>query len=535
MDGLVREVDIQTGRMEVVSGVELPISDNTTLDAPTGRWFMAGADPLAAGRVTAWDADDGRVVWTSEEDSGTIASISPAGTALVLAHETGSVEHLDLVTGARRDVPFDPAVELVDLDWAPDGSSFAGATTEGTVTLWDAQTLEPRAVFRGHSGTVSQVVHSADGANLYASGFDGAVIAWDLTGTRGIVRGARSPTPVEPFRYPSGANGVLAANGSVAVSYRADGALALVDVPAAVTSVVPVEVSGAPAQLIIDPAGRYAALLTVRWPASPAGEIQVVDVASRRLLPNTIQVIADFTSPAAFAGDGRSIVTADEQTVLVWDARSGKPAAGSARYVAREYVVAVAPDATGRIVAVGVRGGGVEVGDTATGALLTALVPPGGENLAVTPLSFSPDGRWLAGGSESGRVVVWDTATWDVARTWVAVQGGRVDSLAFTPDSRSVVAGGAGTASVWSVDPRTPAGMTLPLSALPSQSDVAVSTLDEGQTVVTLTNDKGVQLWAFSPQALLDHACDLAGRNLTPDEWSTALPNLPYAQTCPAR
>ena len=238
------------------------------------------------------------------------------------------MEHLDLVTGARRDVPSDPAVELVDLDWAPDGSSFAGATTEGTVTLWDAQTLEPRSVFRGHSGTVSQVIHSADGASLYASGFDGAVIAWDLTGTRGIVRGAGPPTPVEPFRYFH-ANGALAANGSVAVSYRADGALALVDVPAAVTSVVPVEVSGDPSLLIVDPAGRYAALLTVQLP--PDGEIQVVDVASRRLLPNTIQLTADFTSHVAFAGDGRSIVTADLQTVIVWDARSGKPTAGSAR------------------------------------------------------------------------------------------------------------------------------------------------------------------------------------------------------------
>jgi len=497
---------------------------------------MAAADPLAAGRVTAWDADDGRVVWASEEDSGTVASISPAGTALVLAHETGSVEHLDLVTGARRDVPSDPAVGLVDLDWAPDGSSFAGATTEGTVTLWDAQTLEPRSVFRGHSGTVSQVIHSADGASLYASGFDGAVIVWDLTGTRGIVREAGPPTPAQPFGPFRAANGVLAANGSVAVSYRADGALTLVDVRAAVTSVVPVEVSGSPARLVADPAGRYAALLTVQWPASLRGEIQLVDVASRRLLPNTIQLTADFYSAApAFAGDGRSIVTADMQKVLVWDVRSGKPAAGSAPYVAREEVVAVAPDATGRIVAVGMVGGGVEIGDTATGALVTALVPPGGENLAVTPLSFSPDGRWLAGGSESGRVVVWDTATWDVARTWVAVQGGRVDSLAFTPDSSSVVAGGAGTASVWSVDPRAPAGMTLPLSALPSQSDVAVATLDGGRTVVTLTNDKGVQRWEISPQALLEHACDVAGRNLTRDEWRTALPNLPYAQTCPGR
>ena len=52
-------------------------------------------------------------------------------------HVAGPVEHVDLVTGARRDVPTDPAVGLVDLDSAPDGSSFAAATTEGTVTLWE--------------------------------------------------------------------------------------------------------------------------------------------------------------------------------------------------------------------------------------------------------------------------------------------------------------------------------------------------------------------------------------------------------------
>jgi DNA-binding SARP family transcriptional activator/WD40 repeat protein len=211
--GQVREVDVRTGRTAArLSGVRLAISDDTAVDAPVGRRFMAAADPLAPGRVTAWEVDDGRVVWESDEGSGTVVSVSPAGTALVLAHRGGSVEHLDLVTGARRDVPSDPAVGLVDLDWAPDGSSFAGATTEGTVTLWDAQTLEPRSVLRGHSGTVSQVLHSADGESLYASGFDGTVVAWDLTGTRGIVREAGPPTPAVPFGYFRAANGVVAAN-----------------------------------------------------------------------------------------------------------------------------------------------------------------------------------------------------------------------------------------------------------------------------------------------------------------------------------
>ena len=119
------------------------------------------------------------------------------------------------------------------------------------------------------------------------------------------------------------------------------------------------------------------------------------------------------------------------------------------------------------------------------------------------------------------------------ALDWAAVLGGGVDSLTFTPDSRAVVAGGAGTASVWDVDPRGTTGMTLALSALPSRSDVAVATRDGGRTVVTLTEDEGVQLWAISADALLDQACALAGRPLTRAEWRTVLPEPPVRADVP--
>ena len=533
-DGLVREVDVRTGQMVVLSGLQTTISDATSLDAPAGRRFMTAADPNEAGLVSAWEADSGRVVWSSQAAGGMVASISPDGTALLLAHADGRLEHLDLGTdGARRDVPSDPAVQLVDLDWAPDGSSFAGATAHGTVTVWDAGTLEPLRVLAGHSGTVSQVVYAPDGASVYASGFDGAVVAWDLTGTRGAVREVGALAPAERLGPFAVSNRVLAANGTVAVSYRDEGALELLDVRSGTSSVVPVLPTGSPARVFADPAGRYAGLLTSQWPVASRAEIQIVDIASRRVLPTAIVFSGDFlTPPPVFSADGRVLVTADLRSVVVWDVATGGSAGWNAGQDPRDVVMSLAADATGHVVAAGLRGGAVEVADASTGERIAELSSPGGEDLAIRPLSFSPDGRWLAGGAESGRVVVWDTATWE-GWAWVAVQGGGVDSLVFTPDSGAVVVGGAGTASIWAIDPGSVAGMTVDLGSIPTRSEVEVATLDEGQTLVTLTHDRGVQLRQLSPQFLLGHACDLAGRNLSPAEWATALPTLPYEETCP--
>ncbi|WP_421741590.1 BTAD domain-containing putative transcriptional regulator [Cellulomonas sp.] len=533
-DGAVRTLDIGTGRLDLVLGLRVAVSDAIALDVPVGRRFMVAADFAAAGPVTVWEASTDRVVWSAHEGAGTVASVSPDGTALLLAYAGGRVELVDLGTGGgRRPVPFDFVGEIVDLDWAPDRSSFAGATTEGTVVVWDATTLELRSVLRGHAGRVSQVVYSPDGRSVYASGFDGTVVAWDLTGARGVVRRIATPRPARALGPFAETTRALAADGSLAVAFRDEGVLELIDVPAGTSTSVTVPLPGRPARVVVDPTGRHAGLLTVHYPGSLDAEMHVVDVASGALLPR-IGLVADFLTPApAFSRNGRSLVTVDVSSVLVWDVQTGRPAAGRARYDAREEVVSVAPDATGRVVAVGVWGGGLEVGDTVTGELVAELDLPGGENLAVRPLIFSPDGRWLAGGSESGRVVVWDTSTWE-AETWMAVPGGGVDSLAFTADSRAVVAAGAGTASIRPVDREAAAIMTMDLSAVASGSDVAVASLDEGRTVVTFTEGEGVQLWDISPQALLEQACEVAGRNLSAEEWSAVLPTVPFARTCPA-
>ncbi|WP_129337086.1 BTAD domain-containing putative transcriptional regulator [Cellulomonas endophytica] len=532
-DGRARRVDVSTGRAEVVDGVALPVGDAAVLDASPGRRFLAAADPTAAGRVTVWETGTGRVVLSADEDGATRVAVDPTGTALVLARAGGGVEHLDLVTGARRGVPSDPGAGVEDLDWAPDGRSFAAATRRGTVVRWDAATLAQLPALQGHTGTVSQVVHAADGSTLLASGYDGAVLAWDLTGTRGAVRTAAPAAPAGPFGPFRAPNGVVAADGSTAARLLPDEALELLDVRTGTSSVVPLDPVGAPAHLVVDPSGRSVALLTVRWPGSSRGEIQVVDVAGRRVLPARVALTADYVTAApAFSGDGRSLVTADLRTVLVWDVRTGGPVAGSPGYRTRADAVSVASDATARLVAVGVAGGHVEVGDLRTGTRVRDLVPPGGDDRAVLPLAFSPDGRWLAGGSESGRVVLWDTGTWEVRWTWDAVPGGAVDALAFTSDAGAVVAGGAGTVALRPVDPDGGPGVGLGLGAPVPGAAVAVASLDDGRSLVTLTQDRGVLVWPVAPEDLVAQACAVVGRELTGQEWHVVAPGLPPAPAC---
>ena len=45
--------------------------------------------------------------------------------------------------------------------------------------------------------------------------------------------------------------------------------------------------------------------------------------------------------------------------------------------------------------------------------------------------------------------------------------------------------------------------------------------------------DGRIYRWETDPERALDFACQLAGRNLTEDEWAEFLPEQPYREVCP--
>lgn len=531
-EGRVRYVDVERGTVERTLDDEVA---GPLLDGPDNRRFMVASGPWGDGQVAVWEVGTGSQVWSSDESEGAVAAISPDGSALVIGHADGRVERVDLSDdGARETVPSSLVDGLIDVAWAPDGSTFAGATQERTVLVWDAGTLEPVAVLRGHWGNVTQMAYSADGATMYASGSDRTVLAWDLTGTKGIVSGVGG-------RPAAGAmHTMLAPDGSVAATTYADGRVEVFDSASGET--FHVSIPTAPdwaGWMNVDRLGRYVLVHVERGSREGPwhhATIHVVDVERREVLPSTIEYNMRTAHEAAVTWDGRAIVAGAERRVAMWDLATGQPLSPRL-FEAAEAVADVRVHPDGRLAALSGYGGAgaIEIIDLTTGALVATLPRDGvsNERLPLSPMAFSPDGRWLAAAAWSGHVGLWDTRPWRLHSVWEAITGFRLDSLVFTPDSDFLISGGAGAASIWNVEQGAGGGVTVDVDPLRPETSVAVGTSDDGRTLVTFTAGTGVREWIVEPARLLEHACAVAGRNLTRQEWEDVLPARPYEATCP--
>jgi WD40 repeat protein len=160
--------------------------------------------------------------------------------------------------------------------------------------------------------------------------------------------------------------------------------------------------------------------------------------------------------------DNDATLAAGHQQVGLWDLETDSPLAAELYEPARDSSVGVHPN--GRLAALS-QSGLIEVIEIRTGELVETLNHPNqlDQHLALYPVVFSPNGRWLAAANGSGQVVVWDTRTWKQHETWDTISGCIFDgiSMAFTPDSDFLVTGGGSQAAIWNVEQGASGGVRL--------------------------------------------------------------------------
>jgi WD40 repeat protein len=150
----------------------------------------------------------------------------------------------------------------------------------------------------------------------------------------------------------------------------------------------------------------------------------------------------------------------------------------------------------------------------------------------VLDLSFSPDGRFLAG-SGSSFLYVFDTTTWGLVWPPARVHDGWALQTEWLADGRTIATSGSdGTVALFDVARGLVRARSLPASGEPGTGYTFLVPQPDDELVV-LSGERSGRRYPLAPSLWLDEACAIvAGRDLTPAERDRYLPGRHDQATC---
>jgi WD40 repeat protein/serine/threonine protein kinase len=319
--------------------------------------------------------------------------------------------------------------------FAPNGRDLASGSEDQTIRLWDAETFGARRILNGHTGTITSLAFSADGRRIVSGSADQTLRFWQ-------------PEAVQPEGIIANTGGdvrqiAISRDSSRVAVAQHDGAVRILNLSAMAPSLVCPGVRGSFLNNIaFTPDGSR--LLATFW--ARGGSIRVSD-------PSTCDTLTTYgtrgSAVLAMSPDGNRFATGDWDRLEGWDLTAGRRLWQSDR-MGRVRALVYSPDGT-RIIATADRD--VRVWDADRHTVILTMA---GHDAEVNAVSVSPDGRWIASGSDDGTVRLWNART---AQPVATLKGhdAAVFAVAFSPDSARLISGGGdGALRLWDVATHEP-------------------------------------------------------------------------------
>ena len=420
-----------------------------------------------------------------------------------------SAKLCNLNTGSTTTLPLQPSgygwPRMYSAAFSPDGKLLAMGGEDQWIHVWNTRSFEaaPRHL-ASHRDKVNAIRFSTDGQWMATAGNDGVVKLWGASQTK------NEDLPREVGTMYGHARGVsdaaFAPGGKILLSGSVDTTLKTWDVAAASRAIpAPGAFVGT---LAFFPDNRRLATGRIRGD----NRALVWDTKTHRELTRApYHPTLDNSDPGgawtALSPDGKVLaIAATDRTLTLCSVETGLEIA---RFPgAQEPFDAIAFSPDGKYIATGGRGAGYHprLWDVKTCREIPEFAAHQGHEGWVLSLAFSPDSKTLVSGGGAGEVRWWDIATRkEIGSPPKRIQGKFVEgqfkqqnnifALAFSPDGKWLVTGSEdNTAWLWDAHTRKP------IQLLAGHADIVWSAAfsRDSKTVVTGSKDGTIKFWSLS-------------------------------------
>jgi WD40 repeat protein/class 3 adenylate cyclase/energy-coupling factor transporter ATP-binding protein EcfA2 len=522
---------------------------------PSKRVRIEGTDMLAATglsrgrvivatdeRISTWNARTMKEIHsvpTPRAAAGELATFSPDGRFFAYGLGDGTVHFFDTQNGETADGVGGHAASVSQLAFSPDSRVAESGGDDGLSILWNPSTGQALARLGGHgSARVTGADFSPDGKTLYTASLDGTVFAW------GLAKQQRFGKPFTTGRPPVLGEDEFIGSPPLAISpdgtrYAVRQSASSVGIYSTTTKpVAKLRLAEAVAAVAWSSQGDLAVV-------GGNGLVQLWDVrGSPRIVRKFVGLRStnrqgETVSDVAFSPDGNLLAAGDVNhtpftvnyrfgTTAVWDVRSGRLIWKDRSKKGWITSVAFSPD--GELVTAGREDGYALVYDARTGRLEHHFKLEGGNPFTPTTVAFDPDGT-LATGTWAGIVQRWDPRSGVQIGHATLVAAAPVSSISFdrTGAIFATAGGSDGLVKLWETKTQQQFGATFPGG--PGQWGNAQFTPNGSKLVVVYGDGTGF-VWPVSVKAWERHACAVAGRNFTREEWSRFVGGGDPARVC---
>ncbi|MCY2990006.1 MAG: protein kinase, partial [Planctomycetota bacterium] len=516
-DRTVRRWDAWTGQ---------PVGPVLQHEGRPGAVLFACGDRLlisrtAEGLLTRWDLTTQPPAGKSlaELGSAAIRILQPNAKTLLVCAKKRLLVYDDLEASDPKPQELDMQTEVLCAKLSPDGRQLATGDVTGVVRLWDVADGRLLQEQQGHRATITSFAFSPDGEVLLSGSNDGTVVPWSIGGSVELLAQAtmvRRPQLVTLAR-------VLVEDGLAQLSATLRGETHTRLIP-----LQPVPQDGPVVSVGFDSSGE-------RWlAATQDGRVSVfadLGVPASLTFRHAAQV-----RKSLFGPDDSSILAAGfDGIVRVWNVPRSSFKEATPTQVTR---LALNPD--GARLYAGLKGGSLWAMNPATGKVASSYAPtvnstealvmdihldplgwiasergrekqrtwyfeasdpvtvrqfegkPGSQEKAVYTATFVPGGKSVILGTGSGRR--WSPAEDTKGHELPPVIRGAIRALAFSPDGKTLLAGGDSCeggfwdTSTWQ-----------PLKELPKHSAgiQAAAFSPKGDLIATACADRTLHIWRF--------------------------------------